>query len=53
MLTLGQVTGEAAACCAATGSTPHTLDVKALQKTLLVHGIYLGDQERLTELGLA
>lgn len=53
MLTLGQVTGEAAACCVATESTPHTLDVKALQRTLLARGIYLGDQERLAGLGLA
>jgi hypothetical protein len=53
MLTLGQVTGEAAALCVRTGSTPQTLDVKALQRTLLERGICLGDAERLSALGLS
>ena len=53
MLTLGQVTGEAAALCVKTGATPRNLEVKALQRLLVERGICLGDEERLRELGLA
>ena len=52
MMALGQATGIAAALAAANGVTPRELDVKELQRTLLRVGYYLGDEERLRELGL-
>jgi hypothetical protein len=52
MMALGQAVGIAAALCAATGATPRSLDRKALQSALLAAGYYLGDEKRLTQLGL-
>ena len=52
MMALGQATGIAAALAAANGVTPRELDVKELQRTLIGIGYYLGDEERLAELGL-
>jgi len=49
---LGEAAGTAAALCANDGLAPRRLDVKKLQKTLIKHGVYLGDEERLKELGL-
>jgi autotransporter adhesin len=44
--------GTAAAMAARQGIQPRNLDVKALQRRLLECGFYLGDQERLRDLGL-
>jgi hypothetical protein len=52
MMALGQATGIAAALAAAKGLTPRKLDVKELQSTLIRAGYYLGDDERLAELGI-
>jgi len=49
---LGQAAGVAAALSAKQGNTPHTLDIRTLQRTLLDQGVYLGSEDRLRELGL-
>jgi hypothetical protein len=49
---MGQAAGTAAAMAARQGIQPRNLDVKALQRRLLECGFYLGDQERLRDLGL-
>ncbi len=48
----GQVGGTAAALTVKQGVLPRQLDVKALQQALLEEGFYLGDEDRLEELGL-
>lgn len=53
MMVLGCATGTASAVCSRLNATPKTLDIRELQKELLRQGIFLGDRERLTELGLA
>ena len=53
MFELGQAAGIAAALAAEERSSARTLDVKSLQRALLEQGFYLGDDERLRELGLA
>lgn len=52
IMILGEATGIAAALAVKTGGTPRTLDVKALQQEMLQQGAFLGDEARLTELGL-
>ena len=53
MMTLGEVTGIAAALAARIGIPPRQLQVRTLQTRLLEKGIFLGEQDRLQELGLA
>ena len=52
MYALGQATGTAAALAAQAGIDPADVDIKALQKILLGEGFYLGDANRLEQLGL-
>ena len=52
MMALGLAAGIAAALSAKADLAPRELDVKTLQHTLLSEGCYLGDDARLTELGL-
>ena len=49
---LGEATGTAAALAAKNGVGPRDLDRRELQRTLLSAGFYLGDIERLKQLGL-
>ena len=49
---MGEVGGIAAAMAAAENIPPRKIDVKALQRTLLRKGYYLGDAQRLSALGL-
>jgi len=49
---LGQASGTAAALAAKLGKIPQQLDIRELQKKLLVDGVYLGDDKRLKELKL-
>ena len=51
MLT-GAIAGVAAAMAAREGRSPRALDRRALQRTLLADGFYLGDDARLAQLGL-
>ena len=53
MMYFGQAAGIAAALACRDGVTPRDLDVKKLQTALLAEGFFLGDEERLAELGLA
>ena len=50
---MGQAGGTAAALAVKNGVTPRELNVKTLQQKLLYDSFYLGDHERLKELGLA
>ncbi len=52
MLT-GAIAGAAAALAAANGVSPRALDPRTLQQALLDDGFYLGDADRLGELGLS
>jgi len=52
MMVLGQCVGTAAAIAALDGKTPRTFDVRKAQQRLIDDGIYLGEPERLVELGL-
>lgn len=49
---IGEAAGTAAAICAKKGWSVQNLDIKALQKTLLKQGVYLGDEARLKKMGL-
>jgi hypothetical protein len=49
---MGEAGGYAAALSVINGVTPRELDVKLLQRTMLDAGYYLGDFERLKDLGL-
>jgi hypothetical protein len=49
---MGQAGGTAAAICAKSGVEPRDLKVRELQQRLLDAGFYLGEKERLVELGL-
>ncbi|MBN2269160.1 MAG: FAD-dependent oxidoreductase [Sedimentisphaerales bacterium] len=49
---MGQAGGTAAALCVRNDVEPRDLNVKQLQKKLLADGFYLGDENRLAELGL-
>jgi len=49
---MGQAGGTAAALSASKGVSPKELDVKELQRALVDSGFYLGDLDRLRELGL-
>lgn len=49
---MGEACGIAAAMSVEQGIAPKRLDVKALQRTLLDAGFYLGDEARLAELGV-
>lgn len=48
----GQAAGVAAALSAKHGVVPRKLDVRLLQRTLLEQGVYLGEPERLSALGI-
>ncbi len=50
---LGQASGVAAAAAARLDRSPGELDVRAIQRQLLAQGVYLGDDQRLLELGPA
>ena len=52
IMVLGEASGIAAALAVKQGGTPKTLNVKALQQEMLRQGAFLGDEARLTELGL-
>ncbi len=52
MLT-GAISGVAAAMAAVNGGSPRDLDRRVLQQTLLDEGFFVGDAERLEELGLS
>ena len=49
---MGEAGGRAAALAVEQGVAPRSVDVKELQRRLLSSGFYLGDAERLRELGL-
>ena len=49
---LGQAGGVAAAVAAKTGVTPRDIAVREVQRTLLAQNVYLGETDRLAELGL-
>ena len=49
---MGQAGGTAAALAVRSGVSPQQLDVKVLQQRLLEEGFFLGDDDRLEELGL-
>jgi len=49
---MGQAGGIAAAMCVQSGIEPRKVNIKELQKKLLEAGFYLGDKQRLTQLGL-
>ena len=51
MMTLGQAVGTAAAVAAHDGVTPKKLDISKVQRKLLADGIFIGDEDRLKELG--
>lgn len=51
-MTIGQAAGAAAALCVRQGVLPSQLERCTLQKHLLEQGVFLGDQERLSALGL-
>lgn len=48
-----QGAGVAAAVAAAMGTTTHEVNIRRVQKELLRQGVYLGDAERLKQLGLS
>jgi ribulose 1,5-bisphosphate synthetase/thiazole synthase len=52
MMVLGQAIGTAAAIAALDNVTPKDVDIRKVQKRLVAEGIYLGDENRLRELGL-
>ncbi|MAG34840.1 MAG: hypothetical protein CL878_01100 [Dehalococcoidia bacterium] len=49
---MGEAAGVAAAIAVQDGVTPRHIDIKKLQRHLLSQGFYLGDDKRLTALGL-
>jgi len=49
---LGQAAGIAAATSVERGEKPRRIEIKELQTSLLKQDVYLGDEERLRELGL-
>jgi hypothetical protein len=49
---LGQASGVAAAVAAQSGATARNVDVQAVQRGLLRQNVYLGDADRLADLGL-
>ena len=52
MMVFGQCVGTAAAIAALDGVATRDLDIRKAQKRLLEDGIFLGEEERLRELGL-
>lgn len=52
MMVFGQTVGTAAAIAAMDGVTPRNVDLKKVQRRLIADGIFLGEPERLKELGL-
>lgn len=52
-MVLGQAAGVAAALAAALGASPQELNITSLQRKLLEQGVYLGEESRRRELGLA
>jgi hypothetical protein len=53
MMALGEATGRAAAIAAADDVIPRNIEVRKLQQAMLESGYYLGDEARLTALGLS
>jgi len=49
---IGQAVGVASALCAKSSVANKNLDIKLLQSELLKQGVYLGENDRLQELGL-
>jgi len=49
---LGQAAGTAAAIAATTANLPRMLDIRKLQRSLARQDVYLGDENRLRELGV-
>ena len=47
-----QGAGVAAAVAALTGTTTHAVDIRAVQRALIAQNAYLGDEQRLKDLGL-
>jgi hypothetical protein len=52
MMVFGQVVGTAAAIAALGNVSPKKVDIRKVQKQLVADGIYLGDADRLKELGI-
>ena len=52
MMVFGQTVGTAAAIAALDNVTPKNVDIRKVQKQLVADGIYLGDSDRLRELGI-
>jgi hypothetical protein len=52
VMALGQAAGIAAALCVKEETKPIEIDIKNLQKKLIEQGFYLGDSNRLAELGI-
>lgn len=52
MMVFGQTVGTAAAIAALDNVTPRNVDTKKVQKRLMADGIFLGEDQRLTTLGL-
>ena len=53
MMVFGQCVGTVAATVALDNVTPKTVDIKKIQRRLAAEGIYLGDENRLKELGIS
>ena len=53
IMMLGEAAGRAGAMAIAANVRPRDLDVRQFQRTLLSEGFFLGEPERLAELGLA
>jgi len=53
MMVFGQAVGTAAATAALDHVSPKEVDIQKVQRRLVADGLYLGDQERLRELGIA
>lgn len=53
LMHMGEAAGMAAALAVKAGVQPRHLDIKSFQKHLLAAGFYLGDDDRLRELGLS
>jgi hypothetical protein len=53
MMIFGEAAGTVAAVAARAGVSPKRVDIRKVQRLLLKSGIFLGDAQRLKELGLA
>lgn len=52
-MVIGQAVGTAAALCIKRRETNNNLNIRSLQSALIKQGVYLGENDRLEELGLA